>query len=442
MDLDFALVSCPETCGLCGLEQCTAGYRLARTEDKWECVDEDECELGTDNCGDGATCYNTDGTFSCECEAGFEVVEQDGVQVCQAVAAPVNQPVPAVDKPYGVPVADMPAVEDPAGEAMDDSYLFALEPEAPSSKPYALGMDTNVIPDDNIVATSSIPGHEANMARPYKLSGWSPEVNDMNPCITIDHGSVVELHGFGSQGSESAACWAAAYTVETGQVEADLTYLPDIGATNADGSHPPREFVGNGDGTTWKRHCIHRYYGQPAMARYVRICPVKNSNGNQVPSTDGCVAMRIETYGKRPYNDTLLYAALDGDVWTKQRMGCTCYFDHSSTMCACCHTGACQCDSASPHQCVQCGYGSKCGTPELVSPVRVDGWTMSKSGCACKDDPTAAADCACCDEDRHAVQCSAPYSNQCVQPGQEALQCGSKEDVFGPYVCQPKTCPP
>ena len=35
------------------------------------CTDVDECQTGTHNCADEATCTNTAGGFTCECTSGF-----------------------------------------------------------------------------------------------------------------------------------------------------------------------------------------------------------------------------------------------------------------------------------------------------------------------------------------------------------------------------------
>ena len=43
------------------------GYK----SDETSCVDIDECQLLTDNCPVDSTCSNTDGSFSCACNAGF-----------------------------------------------------------------------------------------------------------------------------------------------------------------------------------------------------------------------------------------------------------------------------------------------------------------------------------------------------------------------------------
>ena len=49
-------------------------------------------------------------------------------------------------------------------------------------------------------------------------------------------------------------------------------------------------FSGNKDQDTWKRHCLHKYYGYPPKTRYIRFVP-------QVYHES--IALRIELYGFR-----------------------------------------------------------------------------------------------------------------------------------------------
>jgi len=51
---------------------CSAfGGTAGDTDDALICTDDDECTLGTDNCDENATCNNTDGSFSCDCNSGY-----------------------------------------------------------------------------------------------------------------------------------------------------------------------------------------------------------------------------------------------------------------------------------------------------------------------------------------------------------------------------------
>ena len=74
----------------------------------------------------------------------------------------------------------------------------------------------------------------------------------------------------------------------------------------------PQVFRGNNDQTTWKRHCFHRYYGEPIVSRFVRVYPVRDNNGVIVSEDTkdleeaGCPGMRVELYGFRDADDPQL----------------------------------------------------------------------------------------------------------------------------------------
>src|SRR5690606_9691938 len=48
---------------------CPSGWSLDPTSQA--CVDIDECDLGTHDCDEHATCTNTEGSFECTCETGY-----------------------------------------------------------------------------------------------------------------------------------------------------------------------------------------------------------------------------------------------------------------------------------------------------------------------------------------------------------------------------------
>ena len=49
----------------------TGMYRSYQTDSSTS-TDIDECEKGTDNCDDNAECTNTEGSFECTCNTGYE----------------------------------------------------------------------------------------------------------------------------------------------------------------------------------------------------------------------------------------------------------------------------------------------------------------------------------------------------------------------------------
>lgn len=63
---------------LCG---CYAGYTVSPNDTK-QCVDVDECALGTHRCSQ--ICNNINGSHYCSCRDGFELVEAEG-GVCKAL---------------------------------------------------------------------------------------------------------------------------------------------------------------------------------------------------------------------------------------------------------------------------------------------------------------------------------------------------------------------
>ena len=76
--------------------QCDAGYEVVNHD--WAsreiavCTDLDECDRGTDNCDNASsTCHNTEPGYSCQCEAGYEVVNHDWRDLGTAVCTDINE---------------------------------------------------------------------------------------------------------------------------------------------------------------------------------------------------------------------------------------------------------------------------------------------------------------------------------------------------------------
>jgi len=327
------------------------------------------------------------------------------------------------DAPVSPPTDEVKKPKEPEDD--DDNAYFSLEPPTqPKPKPKPLGMASGMIEDSAITATSSTDGYEPIKARPLSNGAWKPKQDDDSPCLKIDLGAVMPVHGIGTLGNPNENCWVKSYGVEVS--DDDKTYK-SLGLK--DNLETARVFDGNTDGNTWKRYCLHRYYGNPVSARYVRVCPTEPK---------GC--MRVELYGFRNADDPGLLKVLQRDVFTKNTTGCPCYFDSSRRDCACCQNGGCQCSNSNRHQCVQCGSPHMCGIPETgpEKPSGVDAWTVSPTGCQCEFDKTR-MDCACCN--RYGCQCGEKNKNQCVNCGSPD-HCGSREDVFGPNnYCTPKVCP-
>eukprot|EP00457_Paulinella_chromatophora_P009484 gb/GEZN01009551.1/.p1 GENE.gb/GEZN01009551.1/~~gb/GEZN01009551.1/.p1 ORF type:complete len:368 (+),score=25.18 gb/GEZN01009551.1/:1-1104(+) len=68
----FPKGSCPALNGSEYCMSCFAGYRLNTTSaNRIRCVDINECLEHTDDCNVNATCTNTEGSFTCECNRGY-----------------------------------------------------------------------------------------------------------------------------------------------------------------------------------------------------------------------------------------------------------------------------------------------------------------------------------------------------------------------------------
>jgi hypothetical protein len=380
---------------------------------------------------DKVACYCNDATAgnTCDVESGIpQTVPNDPeydpsapilAPAAVQFTAPTTTPAPTTIPAYVPPHPD--------GEIADDEYFNEPPPPPPAPKARPLGVESGAIPDDAFMPSSHSPSDLPTSARPNSRRGWKPHSTDPNPHLTVDLGRPMDVHGIGTLGHYADPCWVTNYNVHTSLDGDNFTPLLD---TRPEYITQPRNFIGNTDQNTWKKHCLHLYYGEPVKTRFVRFVPLSNS---------GCTGMRVELYGFRDGKDPAQVQVLALDQWTRNRTGCICYFDTTSTECACCYAGGCQCPRSNLHQCVQCGYGEKCGTPEIKLPdEQLDPMTISPTGCVCPFD-TSRTDCACCAQ--YACQCGEANKNQCVTCGHPEW-CGQKEEVFGlNEFCTPRSCP-
>ncbi|KAI8496157.1 Thrombospondin type 1 repeat-containing protein [Branchiostoma belcheri] len=140
-----------------------------------------------------------------------------------------------------------------------------------------------------------------------------------------------------------------------------------------------------------------------------------------------CRGNRLDTQSCNTHDCPSKLKKARRDLWTRSLTGCQCYWDNRRRDCACCEDGGCQCTQDNPHQCVRCGYGADCGRHMYAPEDGVDGWTKTRTGCACPGGE--GRQCACCQNG--GCPCGERQKNQCVLCGSEDKHCGNKPHIFG-----------
>lgn len=134
----------------------------------------------------------------------------------------------------------------------------------------SLGMETGIIPDNDIVATSSKPGHEARKSRLNGPSRWMPVNNRETETITVKFKHWVRIIAIATQGSPNDGCWVKSYFIK-------------YGVLNVSGSLP-KEYQANFD----KETVVTNQLSAPLLVDWIKIRPAKWSS---------CIALRVELYG-------------------------------------------------------------------------------------------------------------------------------------------------
>ena len=146
----------PGDCG-CGKPECSSGYHCPVPGD---CVNINECDLGTHNCHADATCTDTEGSFTCSCNPGFG---GDGVTICTVApsASPSTSPstLPSSSpshQPTGLPTA--------SPSSSPSSFPSSAPTQEPSGQPS--GAPTSL--------PSSSPSNAPSSSTPQFIENRSP----------------------------------------------------------------------------------------------------------------------------------------------------------------------------------------------------------------------------------------------------------------------------
>ncbi|PFX34020.1 Venom prothrombin activator oscutarin-C non-catalytic subunit [Stylophora pistillata] len=134
----------------------------------------------------------------------------------------------------------------------------------------SLGMESGIIPDTDIVATSSKPGYEARKGRLNRPSCWMPRNNRNTETITVKFKHWVKIIAIATQGAPNDGCWVKSYFIR-------------YGVLNAVGSLV-KEHLANFDMDT----VVTNQFTNPLLADWIEIRPA---------SWSSCIAMRVELYG-------------------------------------------------------------------------------------------------------------------------------------------------
>lgn len=78
----------------------------------------------------------------------------------------------------------------------------------------ALGLESGIIGDGALTASSSKPGYEAWRARLHGSSYWKPDKDDTNQYFTVYLFNKINLTAIATQGAVNETCWITAYTLD------------------------------------------------------------------------------------------------------------------------------------------------------------------------------------------------------------------------------------
>ncbi|XP_078495432.1 uncharacterized protein LOC144750507, partial [Ciona intestinalis] len=139
----------------------------------------------------------------------------------------------------------------------------------------AMGMESGIIDDQLVDASSYLPGREPHYARVNSGGSWSPKETDTDPYLEVSFLEVAELTAISTQGGNDGL-YVSEYMVEYA-TKNDIIMV-------ADSLGNPIVFQGNNDDST-----IHKNeFPRPINVKRIRIFPLSRNNG---------ISLRIELHG-------------------------------------------------------------------------------------------------------------------------------------------------
>ena len=100
-----------------------------------------------------------------------------------------------------------------------------------SALPLALGMESGVIADNDITATSTKDGHEAWKGRLNWNSSWIPSKNSNSETIKVMFTATKTIVAIATQGAPDTSCWVERYIIQwffSGTLKSEVNKLAHV----------------------------------------------------------------------------------------------------------------------------------------------------------------------------------------------------------------------
>jgi hypothetical protein len=153
----------------CNTRSCNGSSSCTATPIPGACGDQDECQLGMDNCSPHATCTNTTGSFTCACNTGFagDGVTCNDIDECQLPQSVCDTEASCVNTPGSYTCAcNSGYVSGSGGSCMLASSGAQPAGEPPASAPTAPGSTSGPASTGSGAPSSGDPSPSGTPASP------------------------------------------------------------------------------------------------------------------------------------------------------------------------------------------------------------------------------------------------------------------------------------